>query len=183
MKSREWELDTQYISPKTPAQPYQPIKRKKRKVKQQKIKSGACSLVQQKNIGFALKARQPQTMKYRVSKIVPKRWREGNKWHAVLRGSAARRHISIPMCDRSVAILYNMLYKIRCNSMHHLYAALPVPCVLDTRLYSYALPRCRTSEYRRTFLSMGCFCGAWVFWLIGCLSLSHNLNCITDLFK
>ena len=66
-------------------------------------------------------------------------------------------------CDlahpRSVAVLC-MLHKIRCNSMHSLYGALPVPYVpvrvtrgaVISHWYTYAPPRCRTSQYRRTFL-------------------------------
>ena len=66
-------------------------------------------------------------------------------------------------CDlahrRSISVLC-MLYKIRCNSMHPLYGALPVPyvpvrvtrgAVIEHR-YTYAPPRCRTSQYRRTFV-------------------------------
>ena len=60
---------------------------------------------------------------------------------------------------RSVAALC-MLYKIRCNLMHPLCGALPVPYVpvrvtrgaLIAHRYTYALPRCRTSQYRRTFI-------------------------------
>ena len=66
-------------------------------------------------------------------------------------------------CDlahrRSVVALC-MLYKIRCNSMHPLYGALPVPYVpvrvtrgaLVAHRYTYDPPRCRTSQYRRTFI-------------------------------
>ena len=66
-------------------------------------------------------------------------------------------------CDiahcRSVAVLY-MLYKIRYNPMHPLYGALSgsyVPVRVTggafvARLYTYAPPRCRTSEYSRTFI-------------------------------
>ena len=66
-------------------------------------------------------------------------------------------------CDlsnrRSVAVLC-MLYKIRCNPMHTLYGALPVPYVsvrvtrgaVIAHRYTYAPPRCRTSKYRRTFI-------------------------------
>ena len=62
-------------------------------------------------------------------------------------------------CDivhrRSVAILC-MLYKIRCNPVHHLNGALPgpylpVPVTLGALVayrFIYALPRCRTSQYR-----------------------------------
>ena len=68
-------------------------------------------------------------------------------------------------CDlahrRSVAVLC-MLYKIRCNPMHPLYGNLPVPYVpvLVTRYaliahrFTYAPPRCRTSQYRRTFIPL-----------------------------
>ena len=66
-------------------------------------------------------------------------------------------------CDiahrRSVAVLC-MLYKIRCKPMHPLNDALPGPYVpvrvtrgaLVAHRYTYAPPRCRTSQYRRTFL-------------------------------
>ena len=66
-------------------------------------------------------------------------------------------------CDlahrRSVAVLC-MLHKIRCNPMHPLYGALPVPHV-PVRVtrgagiahrYTYAPPSCRTSHHRRTFI-------------------------------
>ena len=58
-------------------------------------------------------------------------------------------------CDmahrRSVAVLW-MLYKIRCNPMHPLYGALPVPYVpvrvtrgaLVAHWYTFAPLRCRT---------------------------------------
>ena len=60
---------------------------------------------------------------------------------------------------RSVAVLC-MLYKIRCNPMHPLCGALPVPCVpvrvtrgtLIAHRYTYVPPRCRTLQYRRTFI-------------------------------
>ena len=67
------------------------------------------------------------------------------------------------VCDlvhrRSVAVLC-MLYKIRCNSMHPLYGALPVPYVpvrvtrvaVIAHWYTYVPPRCRTSQYHRTFI-------------------------------
>ena len=68
-------------------------------------------------------------------------------------------------CDiadrRSVAVLC-MLYKIRCKAMHPLNGALPGPYVpvrvtrgaLVTHRYTYAPPRCRTSQYRRTFIPL-----------------------------
>ena len=68
-------------------------------------------------------------------------------------------------CDlahrRSVAVLC-MLYKMRCNPLHPLYGALPVPYVpvrvtlraAKAHLCNYAPPCCRTSQYRRTFISL-----------------------------
>ena len=60
---------------------------------------------------------------------------------------------------RSVAVLC-MLYKIRRNPMHPLCGALLVPyvpvrvtcCILVAHRYTYAPPRCRTSQYRMTFI-------------------------------
>ena len=60
---------------------------------------------------------------------------------------------------RSVAVLC-MLYKIMCNPMHRLSGVLPVPYVivrvtqgaLVTHRYTYAPLRCRTSQFRRTFI-------------------------------
>ena len=62
---------------------------------------------------------------------------------------------------RSVALLC-MLYKIRCNPMHPLYCALPVPyvpvrvtrSVVIAHRYTYVPSRCRTSHYRITFISL-----------------------------
>ena len=52
------------------------------------------------------------------------------------------------------------VYKIRCNQMHLLYGVLPVPYVpvrvtrgaVIIHRNTYAPPRCRTSQYRRTFI-------------------------------
>ena len=68
-------------------------------------------------------------------------------------------------CDlahhRSVAVLC-MLYKIRCNPMHPLCGALPVPYVpvrvtrgaVIAHRFTYAPPCCRTSQYRWTFIPL-----------------------------
>ena len=66
--------------------------------------------------------------------------------------------------SRSVAVLC-MLYKIRCNPMHPLCGALPVPYVpvrvtrgaLIVHRYIYVPPRCRTSQYRRTFIPLSVY--------------------------
>ena len=59
----------------------------------------------------------------------------------------------------SVAVLC-MLYKIRCNPKHQLCGALPVPYLpvrvtrgaLIAHRYTYAPPRCITSQYSRNFI-------------------------------
>ena len=68
-------------------------------------------------------------------------------------------------CDiahhRSVAVLC-ILYKIRCNPMHPLNGALPGPYVpvlvtrgaLVAHRYTYSPPRCRTSQYSKTFVPL-----------------------------
>ena len=62
-------------------------------------------------------------------------------------------------CDiahrRSVAVLC-MLYKIGCNPMHPLNGALPgtYVSVRVTHRYTYAPPRCRTSQNRRIFIPL-----------------------------
>ena len=68
-------------------------------------------------------------------------------------------------CDianrRSLAVLC-MLYKIRCNPVHPLNGAQPGPNVpvrvtrgaLVAHRYTYAPPRCRTSQYSRTFIPL-----------------------------
>ena len=68
-------------------------------------------------------------------------------------------------CDiahrRSVAVLC-MLYNIRCNPMHPLNDALPgpyqpvrvTPGALVAHRDTYVPPRCRTSQYRRTFVPL-----------------------------
>ena len=74
---------------------------------------------------------------------------------------------SVFECDlvqrRSVAVLC-MLQKIKCNLMHPLYGALPVPYVsvrlhpaaviARTSVHLYAPPRCRTPQYRRTYIQL-----------------------------
>ena len=62
---------------------------------------------------------------------------------------------------RSVAILCR-LHKIRCNPVHPLNGALPGPHVpvrvtrgaVVAHRFTYALPRCRTLQYRRTFIPL-----------------------------
>ena len=61
----------------------------------------------------------------------------------------------------SMAVLC-IIYKIRCNPVHPLNGALPGPYVpvrvtrgaLVAHRYIYAPPRCRTSQYSRTFISL-----------------------------
>ena len=64
---------------------------------------------------------------------------------------------------RSVAVLC-MLFKIKSNPIHPLNGALPLPYVparvtsgaLVAHRHSFAAPRCRTSQYRRTFVPHSC---------------------------
>ena len=68
-------------------------------------------------------------------------------------------------CDnanrRSVGVLC-MLYKIRCNPVHPLNGVLPGPYVpvwvtrdaVVAHRYTYAPPRCRTSQYSRSFIPL-----------------------------
>ena len=72
--------------------------------------------------------------------------------------SAADTHLKL-LDRRSVAVLC-VLYKFRCNPVHPLYGALPGAYViarvtrgaLVAHRYTYAPPRCRSSQYRRTFI-------------------------------
>ena len=73
-----------------------------------------------------------------------------------LAGSVLNCHLSH---RRSVAVLC-MMYKIRCNPNHPLCGALPVPYMpvrvtrgaLISHRYTFSPPRCRTSQYRMTFI-------------------------------
>ena len=100
--ARPGEGDWHPISPKTPAPHYQPIEEKQRKGKCWRQKRRE-QLGQQKGIGPALETSQSNTIKYGFNQIIPERYWEENKSHAVLRGSAAVRSKSIPMCDHSTA--------------------------------------------------------------------------------
>ena len=80
-------------------------------------------------------------------------------------GSAVFLAGSVLQCNlahrQSVAVLC-MLFKVMSNSMHHLSGALPLPYVpasvtrgaLAAHMNSFAPPRCRTSQYRRTFVAL-----------------------------
>ena len=70
----------------------------------------------------------------------------------VLNGNLSHRRYVAMLC---------MLYKIRCNPMHPLCGVLPVPYVpvrvtrgtLISHRYTYAPPRCRTSQYPKLLFS------------------------------
>ena len=76
-------------------------RRKEEKGKNSRRQKGSEQLGQQKGIVHTRETRQSHTIKHRVTKIIPERYRHGNKSPAVLRGSAARRCIRKPMCDQS----------------------------------------------------------------------------------
>ena len=69
--------------------------------------------------------------------------------------------VTLLIVDLSQYVLC-LLYKIKYNPMHPLYGAIPVPYVpvlvirgsLVVHRYTYAPPRCRTSQFRRTFISL-----------------------------
>ena len=68
--------------------------------------------------------------------------------------------LNCDLCHRRSMAVLCMLYKIRCNPKHPLCGALPVPYVpvrvtrgaLIAHRYTFAPPRCRTSQHRRTFI-------------------------------
>ena len=96
------ESDIHHISPKTPAPQYQPLDRTKRKGKRvEDYSRDRATQANKKSTGPTLGTRQSHTIVYWVRKIVPEIHREGNKSPVVLRGSAASRCISVPMCDQS----------------------------------------------------------------------------------
>ena len=100
---QSWERAT-----KTPQ--HQPIEWKKGKGKQQETKSERAARPK-KGIGPALATSHSHTIEHGVTKIVPQRYWQGNKSPAILWGSAARRRISVPMCDHSA--VWNLHRHIR----------------------------------------------------------------------
>ena len=98
---REWYTPYQSEDP-SPTIPTYRQKEEKGK-KSRRLQQGQSSLGQQRSIGHALETRQSHTIEYGVCKIVPEGLQEGNKSPAVLQGSAARRCISVSMCDQSTA--------------------------------------------------------------------------------
>ena len=90
---------------------------------------------------------------------------------------------------RSLALLC-MLNKIRCNPMHPLYCALPVPYVpvrvtLDAAVvhrHTFAPTRCRTSQYRRTFIllsmSLWNYLADLIFYGVGLVDFKSTANVI-----
>ena len=98
------ENDKTPISQKTPAPQNQPIESKKSKTKRENIRKQTAGEPAWpiKIISPALKTLVSHH-RIRVSKIDPQRYWEGNKSSALLRGSAPRRGISIPMSDQGAA--------------------------------------------------------------------------------
>ena len=71
---------------------------KDKTVRDKKRKSRSC---QQESIGSALETLESHTIKHRVTKIVPKRHREGRKASAILRSPTTRRRERVPMSNQS----------------------------------------------------------------------------------
>ena len=70
--------------------------------------------------------------------------------------------LSVTLLIVYLGINIMLLYKIRCNQMHSHYGSLHGPYVpvrvtrgaLGAHRHTYAPPRCRTSQYLRTFIPM-----------------------------
>ena len=101
MQGREREIDT--LSAGIPQPHTTNLERKRRERENSSRQKRREQLCQQKGIGPALESRQSHSIEYGVYQIVPEKYWEGNKSPVVLRGSAAGRGISIPMCDQSTA--------------------------------------------------------------------------------
>ena len=91
----EWQHS---ISPNTPTPHNQPIEGRRQNSRRQKTTSMSW---QQESISSALETHQSHTIKHRVSKIVPKRHREGHKASALLRSPTTRRRERVPMSNQS----------------------------------------------------------------------------------
>ena len=106
-RGRQCKAETEWYTPyqsEDTASQYQPIDRKKRNGKiVEDYSRDRAAQANKKSIGPALETRQYHTIEYGVSKIVPEGHRDGNKNPAVLRGSATRWRISIPMFDQGTA--------------------------------------------------------------------------------
>ena len=97
-----WEREIDTLTVRRP-QPHTTNLQRKRRERENSWLKRREQLGQQKGIGPALETCQCHTIEYGVNQIIPERYSEGNKSPAVLRGSAAGRRISIPMCDQSTA--------------------------------------------------------------------------------
>ena len=82
---------------------------------------------------------------------------------------------------RSVAVLC-MLFKIKSNPMHHLSSVLPYVEARVTRSalvahrHSFLPPRCRTSQYYRTFVP--CICPLCPAYICGPVRAETMLPCL-----
>ena len=80
--------------------PKQPTHGRKKKIKQLETKKKE-QIMPTGNIGSALETRQSHTIKHRVTKIRPKRHREGHKGSAIMRSPTTRRRERVPMSNQS----------------------------------------------------------------------------------
>ena len=90
-------------------------------------------IIIKKGIGPTPETRQSHTIRHRVSKIIPERYWEGNKSPATLWGYAARRRISIPMCDQSTTC--NSALAHTAQVQHHNVGASCPACILLPQIY------------------------------------------------
>ena len=95
------ESDIYLISPKTPAPQYQPIDSKKRKrIRVEDYSRDREAQANKKALALLLKPASPTPSNTLLGRSFQRDTDRGMK---VLRGSAARRCISVPMCDQSTA--------------------------------------------------------------------------------
>ena len=87
-----------------------------------------------------------------------------NYWTSVVSGACllAGGVLNCNLSHRQSVAVLCMLYNIRCDPMHPLCGSVPVPHVpvrvtcgaFIAHRYTYAPPRCRTSQYHRTFIPL-----------------------------
>ena len=104
VQGRERVINTRSVrrppSPTIPTHRMKEIKRENSRKQKQKTAGAAMQI---KRHSPALETRQSHTIEYGVTKIVQQRYWKENKSPAVLRCSAVRRRISVPMSDHSAA--------------------------------------------------------------------------------
>ena len=114
---------TLYQPEDTSFRPRRPTHRmKEEKGKQQETKRAARPI---KIHWPCSETRQSHTIEYGVTKIVSQIFWQGNKSSAILGGPAARRRISVPMCDHSTACNTNQHIRLRQSTIMRVHQITP----------------------------------------------------------